>query len=104
MISWKLFLELYALKRKMKTRSMENLSKKLFSDKKIRGGCIFSVIAAAVAGIASAASAAAGGVAAATGAVTTAIAGSSIASAAAVGVVTGAATVAGEEIVKAAIK
>ena len=88
----------------MKSSSMETLSKKLFSDKKIRGGCIFSLIAAAIAGIASAASTAAAGIATATGAVTTAIAGSSIASAATVGVVTGAATVAGEEIVKAVIK
>ena len=86
-------------------KKIENLSKKLFSkEKAIHGGCIFTLIAGAIASIAASASAAAGTVAAIAGAVTSAVAGSSIASAAAVGVVTGAATIAGEEIVKAAIK
>ena len=104
MLSWKMFLELYSI-RKMKSKKIENLSKKLFSkEKAIHGGCIFTLIAGAIASIAASASAAAGTVAATAGAVTSAVAGSSIASAAAVGVVTGAATIAGEEIVKAAIK
>ncbi len=103
MLSWKLFNEMYILK-EIKSKKLAKLAQHLFAGKKIRGMCIFTAIAAAISGIAAACSSAAGAVAATAATVTSAIASSSVASAAGIGLVTGVATVAGEEVVKAIVK
>ena len=103
MLSWKLFNEMYILK-EIKSKKLAKLAQHLFTGQRIRGMCIFTAIAAAISGIAAACSSAAGAVAATAATVTSAIASSSVASAAGIGLVTGAATVAGEEVVKAIVK
>ena len=100
MVSYNLFMDLYNIK-EMKSKHLANLDKHLLTHSKIRGGCIFTLLAGVISSIAAAASAAATTVAGGVSAIAGAVASSSIASAATVGLVTGAATAIGEKIVTA---
>lgn len=102
MISWNLFSELYDM-RKIKSKKLNKLSSNLLSGKsrQIRGSCIFTAIAAAIASIATAASSAGAAVAGGVGIAASAVASSSLASAAATGIISGAAGVVGAKIVDA---
>ena len=102
MLTWNEFCILFRGK-KLKSKRMTTLSNKLF-DKKIRGGCIFTLLAGVVSSIAAAAASTASTIAATAGAVGTAIASSSVASSVVTGVVGGMATVAGEKLVEEALK
>ena len=103
MISNETFLELYELK-DIKTRKLVKLSNKLFDGKHVRGGCIFTAIGSMITAISAAASRVGGTVAAAAATAASVVGLSSVPTAAATGIATGAATIAGEKIVKAIVK